>query len=63
MSRSYFHRRHRRDYKTPPYWIRLVAQKPERRAVNVGLHKVNQGADPDSVDLKPRKFRLLDYWR
>lgn len=62
MSRSYFHRRHRKLEKSPPYWIRLTAMKPERRAIRMACHKIAQGQDSDEFDLRALKFRLLDYW-
>lgn len=62
MSRSYYHRRHRKPEKTPPYWIRMHHTKPERRAVNTNLKEVVKGADPDSLSFDIKELTLLDYW-
>jgi hypothetical protein len=62
MSRSYFHRRHRKPEKTPPYWIRLKHMKPERRYVNKACQQIVKGADCDEFDLKALRYRVLDYW-
>lgn len=40
MSRTYYHRHHRKPWKCPPYIRRLVQTKPNRQQVRAILQKL-----------------------
>ncbi len=61
MSRSYYHRRHRKIWKVPPWGFNLFCQRPMRRETKrqLGLYVTGQSED---VYIDERRPRYRGYW-